>query len=321
MRVVALAGGVGGAKLADGLAHAVGTGSLSVVVNTADDFELFGLRICPDLDTVMYTLAGLANAYTGWGIADDTFTALNLLERYGEPDWFQIGDRDLATHVARSHLLAQGITLTTVTDQLSRALGVGPALLPMTDAPVATLIETADGLLGFQDYFVRRRQADTVLGVHFAGIEEASVPVGVRAACTAADVIVFCPSNPIVSIGPILAVPGMRDVLRSSRAPRVAVSPIVGGRALRGPADRMLASLGHDVSPLGVARLYQGLVDGFVIDQADADMRTSIETLGMRVLVTDTVMAAYEDRRRLAREVIEFAQHVPANPVTKEDPT
>jgi LPPG:FO 2-phospho-L-lactate transferase len=321
MRVVALAGGVGGAKLADGLAQAVGLGSLSVVVNTADDFELFGLRICPDLDTVMYTLAGLANSYTGWGVSGDTFTALNLLQRYGEPDWFQIGDQDFATHVARSHLLAQGLSLTAVTVHLRRALGVGAALLPMTDAPVATLIETADGVLGFQDYFVRRHQADTVRGVRFAGIEEAGVPEGVRAACAAADVIVFCPSNPIVSIGPILAVPDMRSVLRSSRAPRVAVSPIVGGRALRGPADRMLASLGHEVSPLGVARLYRGLVDGFVIDRVDADARTAIEKLGMHVLVTDTVMAANEDRRRLAREVIEFGQHLLAGPATKEDPT
>ncbi|HEY7984922.1 MAG TPA: 2-phospho-L-lactate transferase [Ktedonobacterales bacterium] len=318
MRVVALAGGVGGAKLADGLARAVGAASLAVIVNTADDFELFGLRICPDLDTVLYTLAGLANAATGWGVAGDAFTALELLERYGEPGWFQIGDRDLATHVARTHLLAAGQTLTGATARLARALGVASALLPMTDAPVATLIETADGVLGFQDYFVRRHQVDTVRAVRFDGIERAEVPAGVRTALAAADLIVFCPSNPIVSIGPILAVPGMREALREAPARRVAVSPIVGGRALRGPADRMLASLGHEVSPLGVARLYQDVLDGFVVDAADAGQRAAIEALGLRVLVTDAVMRTFEDRRRLASEMVEFGQRLPPPSAMKE---
>jgi LPPG:FO 2-phospho-L-lactate transferase len=318
MQVVALAGGVGGAKLADGLARAVGAHSLSMIVNTADDFDLFGLRICPDLDTVLYTLAGMANPDTGWGLAGDTFEALGMLGRYGEPDWFQIGDRDLAMHVARTRLLREGQTLTEVTARLAVALDVAATLLPMSNEPVATLIETPDGERAFQDYFVRRHQTDIVRGVRFAGVERASVPNGVRAALAAADLIVFCPSNPIVSIGPILAVPGLRQALRAARAPRMAVSPIVGGHALRGPADRMLASLGHEVSPLGVARLYQGTVDGMVIDRVDAGTRRAIEALGMRVLVTDTVMSTTEDRRRLASEVVEFGQHVPPATAAKE---
>jgi LPPG:FO 2-phospho-L-lactate transferase len=318
MQVVALAGGVGGAKLADGLARALGARALSVIVNTADDFDLIGLRICPDLDTVLYTLAGMANPDTGWGIAGDTFEALGLLSRYGEPDWFQIGDRDLATHVARTRLLREGQTLTEVTARLAVALEVAATLLPMSDEPVATLIATPDGELAFQDYFVRRHQADTVRGVRLANMERATVPSGVRAALAAAELIVFCPSNPIVSIGPILAVPGLSQALRAARAPRVAVSPIVGGHALRGPADRMLASLGHDVSPLGVARLYQGTVDGMVIDRIDAGMREAIEALGMRVLVADTVMSTIEDRRRLASEVVEFGQQVPPTTAAEE---
>jgi LPPG:FO 2-phospho-L-lactate transferase len=318
MRVVALAGGVGGAKLADGLACTVGARSLSIIVNTADDFDLFGLRICPDLDTVLYTLAGMANPATGWGIAGDTFAALGMLGRYGEPDWFQIGDRDLATHVTRTRLLKEGQTLTEVTARLVGALDVAATLMPMSNEPVATLIETTEGELAFQDYFVRRHQTDTVRDVRFDGVEGASMPGGVRTALAVADLIVFCPSNPIVSIGPILAVPGMRQALRAARAPRVAVSPIVGGHALRGPADRMLASLGHEVSPLGVARLYQGTVDGMVIDRMDADARAAIEALGMRVLVTDTVMSTAEDRRRLASEVVEFGQQVPPASPAKE---
>jgi LPPG:FO 2-phospho-L-lactate transferase len=318
MRVVALAGGVGGAKLADGLARTVSAPSLTVIVNTADDFELFGLRICPDLDTVLYSLAGMANPETGWGVAGDSFEALGLLGRYGEPRWFQVGDRDLATHVARSHLLAQGQTLTEVTARLARALEVGATLLPMADAPVATLIETPNGELAFQDYFVRRHQTDIVRAVRFDGIEHARVPASALGALAAADLIVFCPSNPIVSIGPILAVPGMRAALGATRVPRVAVSPIVGGRALRGPADRMLASLGHEVSPLGVARLYQTLVDGFVIDQVDAGARAEIEALGMRVLVTGTVMSTTADRLRLASEVVEFGHYSPPVTTTKE---
>ena len=308
--IVALAGGVGGAKLAHGLMLAAPEEALAVVVNTGDDFELFGLRISPDLDTVLYTLAGLANPETGWGIAGDTFAALEMLGRYGGETWFRLGDRDFATHIRRTERLRAGRTPTQVAAELAEALGVRARLLPMCDEPVATLVETPAGVLAFQDYFVRRRQADVVQGVRFVGIEEARVTEAVRAACETADLIVLCPSNPLVSIGPILAVPGMRELLKAARAPKVAVSPIVGGRALRGPADKMLAGLGHAVSALGVARLYQGLVQGMAIDRVDGDQRAAIEALGMRALATDAVMASVEQRRRLAGEVIAFGREL-----------
>jgi LPPG:FO 2-phospho-L-lactate transferase len=308
--IVALAGGVGGAKLAHGLMLAAPEDPLAVVVNTGDDFELFGLRISPDLDTVLYTLAGLANPQTGWGLAGDTFATLEMLERYGGETWFRLGDHDFATHLRRTERLRAGQTPTQVAAELAEALGVRARLLPMCDEPVATLVETPAGVLAFQDYFVRRRQADAVQGVRFAGIERARVTDAVQAACQAAELIVFCPSNPLVSIGPVLAVPGMRAALAAVRAPKVAVSPIVGGRALRGPADKMLAGLGHEVSALGVARLYRGLIQGMVIDRIDADQRSAIEALDMRVLVTGAVMASDADRRRLAAEVVAFGREL-----------
>jgi LPPG:FO 2-phospho-L-lactate transferase len=306
--IVALAGGVGGAKLAQGLMLAVPAETLSVVVNTADDFELFGLHISPDLDTVMYTLAGVANTETGWGIAADTFDALDMLARYGQDPWFRLGDRDFATHILRTQRLRAGQTLTAVTTELASALGVRSRLLPMSDDPVATMVVTPEGELAFQDYFVKRRQADDVTGVRFVGMASARISREVRVACREVDVIVLCPSNPIVSIGPILGVPGMRDALAQATAPIVAVSPLVGGRALKGPADRMLASLGHEVSALGVSRLYAGLARGMVIDHVDSDQRAPIEALGMRVLVTDIVMGGAGDRQRLAQEVLAFAR-------------
>jgi LPPG:FO 2-phospho-L-lactate transferase len=305
--IVALAGGVGGAKLAHGLTLAVPEADLRVVVNTGDDFDLYGLRIAPDFDTVLYTLAGLANPATGWGIAGDTSGALDMLRRYGQETWFWLGDRDLATHVLRTQWLREGRTPTAVAEALATALEVRARLLPMCDEPVATRVLTPEGEHDFQVYFVQRRQQDTVTGVRFDGVQEARVPRGVCDAIARAEAIVFCPSNPIVSIGPILAVPGMRAALAATPAPKVAVSPIVGGKALKGPADRMLASLGHEVSALGVARLYAGLVDGMVIDAVDADLRSEIERLGMRVCITDTVMLGDEGRRRLAHEVLEFA--------------
>ena len=304
MRVVALAGGVGGAKLAAGLEAVLEPGELSVVTNTADDFELWGLRICPDLDTVMYTLAGLANPETGWGIRDESFDWLAMISRYGEDTWFKLGDKDLATHVLRTQRLNAGGSLTDVTAGLSGALGVESALLPMCDEPVRTAVKTPEGLLEFQEYFVRRGQRDEVLGVELRGIEGARVPDGVAGALAAADAIVLCPSNPVVSIGPILSVPGMREALVSSSAPKVAVSPIVGGKALKGPADRMMRTLGHEVSALGVARMYEELATGFVIDRSDAGEGPKIEGLGMRVLATGAVMRDDEDRARLGSEVL-----------------
>ena len=312
MRVVSLAGGVGGAKLATGLEAVLAPGDLSVVVNSADDFDLWGLRICPDLDTVMYTLAGRANPETGWGIAGETFEALGMISAYGEDAWFKLGDKDLATHVLRTQRLGAGATLTSVTAGLAGALGVNSALLPMCDEPVSTAVKTPGGLLEFQEYFVRRGQRDEVLGVELRGIEEARVPDGVADVLAAADAIVFCPSNPIVSIGPILAVPEMREALLSSSAPKVAVSPIIGGKALKGPADEMMRTLGHEVSALGVARIYEELATGFVIDRSDAGEGPEIEGLGMRVLTTDAVMRDEDDRARLAREVLRLCSDLGA---------
>jgi LPPG:FO 2-phospho-L-lactate transferase len=306
VKVLALAGGVGGAKLAAGLEAALPPADLSVVVNTADDFDLWGLRICPDLDTVMYTLAGIANAATGWGIAGESFGALEMLARYGEDTWFKLGDRDLATHILRTTKLRSGVPLTRITADLSGALGVESAMLPMCDESVATVLDTPDGPLEFQEYFVRRRQRDEVLGVRLQGVGDARLTEAVLKALAGADLVVLCPSNPVVSIGPILAVPGMREALASSSVPKIAVSPIVGGRALKGPADRMLASLGHEVSAVGVSRMYEGLVSGMVIDGVDDGERLGIEALGMRVLVTAAIMRDEQDRVRLAREVLGF---------------
>ncbi len=306
MKVVALAGGVGGAKLASGLQAVLTPGELTVVVNTADDFWLWGLRICPDLDTVMYTLAGIANPETGWGVMDDTFFALGMLSRYGEDAWFRVGDRDLATHVLRTSLLREGERLTQVTARLAAALGVPGRILPMCDEPVSTLLYTPAGKLEFQEYFVRRAQKDEVLGVELRGIGEARASREVEDAISAADAVVICPSNPVVSIGPILSVPGMRRALAESGAPKAAVSPLVGGRALKGPADRMMSSLGREASALGVAREYEGVVGGMVVDRADERERAGIEDLGMEVLVTDAVMRSEEDRARLAGEVLDF---------------
>jgi LPPG:FO 2-phospho-L-lactate transferase len=306
VKVCALAGGVGGAKLAAGLQDVLPPGDLTVVVNTADDFDLWGLHICPDLDTVMYTLAGISNPETGWGLVDESFEALSMVDRYGEEIWFKLGDKDLATHVLRTSRLRSGETLTEVTAGLSGALGVASTILPMSDDPVSTVLETPEGRLEFQEYFVRRGQRDEVLGVELRGIEDARPTEEVLAAISGADTIIFCPSNPVVSVGPILAVPRITEALASTSAPRVAVSPIVGGRALKGPADRMLASLGHEVSATSVAGMYAGLVDGMVIDLVDEAERKGIEALGMRALVTESVMRDAEDRARLALETLEF---------------
>ena len=305
--VTMLAGGVGGAKLAEGFARLLPDPRLRVIVNTADDFRLYGLAISPDIDTVTYTLAGIANPVQGWGIAGDTRHTLDAIARLGGESWFLLGDQDFGTHILRTHRLAQGESLSTITADFASALGIGPHILPMTDQPVATLLETPEGRLDFQDYFVARRQSDDVLGVAFAGIEEARPAPGVLDALAEADAIVIAPSNPIVSVGPILAVDGIRDALASAKGVRIAVSPIVGGKALKGPADRMLATLGHEVSSLGVARIYAGLIDILVIDNADADQAAAIEALGIRTVVTNTIMGGPEDRERLASELLDAA--------------
>jgi LPPG:FO 2-phospho-L-lactate transferase len=304
--VVCLAGGVGGAKLAEGLQALLGE-ALTVIVNTGDDGERHGLLVCADHDTVMYTLAGLENPETGWGLAGDSWAAMAALERYGEEGWFRLGDQDLATHIVRTARLRNGERLTPVCRALQASLGVRAAILPMTDEPVRTRVRTDDGWLDFQDYFVRLRQVPEVHEVRFDGIESAAVTAEVGAAIDAATAIVIAPSNPIVSIAPILAVPGITDRLAAARARGVgviAVSGIIGGKALKGPADRMLASLGHEPTALGVARGYAGLVDAFVIDRVDADLAPAIEALGLRAVVADTIMSDDASRSRLAGEVL-----------------
>jgi LPPG:FO 2-phospho-L-lactate transferase len=305
--IVALAGGVGGAKMAQGLQAALPPGDLTVVVNTSDDFELYGLHISPDLDTVMYTLAGIADPVNGWGVAGDTRNTLEAIARYGHEPWFLLGDQDFATHILRTERLRTGMPLSVVTTHLSDALGIQTRIVPMTDDRVATLVETPAGTLEFQDYFVGRGQTDDVLGVDFAGIEVATAHSDALAAIREADAVVIAPSNPIVSVAPILATPGLREALVNTLAPIVAVSPIVGGHALKGPAAQMLATLGHEVSALGVARLYVDVVDGFVIDEVDRELGPAIELIGPRVLEAATVMGDEADRRRLAAEVLDFA--------------
>jgi LPPG:FO 2-phospho-L-lactate transferase len=306
--IVTLAGGVGGAKMAQGLQAALPPGHLTVIVNTADDFDLYGLRISPDLDTVMYTLAGIADPVNGWGVAGDTRHTLDAIARYGQEPWFLLGDQDFATHILRTERLRNGIPLSAVTEELASALGVPSRILPMSDDRVATLVDTPAGTLEFQDYFVGRRQSDDVIGVSFAGIERATAHADGLAAIREAEAVVVAPSNPIVSVRPIVMTPGMGEALLATPAPVVAVSPIVGGRALKGPAANMLATLGHEVSALGVARIYDDLIDGIVIDEVDRDLAAGIELLGMRVLVTETVMGGDDDRRRLADEVLDFAR-------------
>lgn len=302
--VVAFAGGVGGAKLLQGLAATVPTRCLTAIVNTADDFQHYGLHMSPDLDTVMYTLAGLANPETGWGVKGDMRVTLDAIARLGEDPWFLVGDQDFATHIVRTHRLQQGLPLSTVSAGLALSLGIGLRFLPMTDDSVATEVRTADGWLAFQDYFVARHHNDPVLDVRFAGIERATPAPGVTDAIASADLLLFCPSNPVVSIGPILAVPGMQDAIRASGATVAAVSPIVGGKALKGPAAGMLAQKGVEVSAAGVAQLYEGLVEVMVIDELDRHLAPAIEALGMQVIVLQTVMGDADDRARLAGEIL-----------------
>ena len=314
MRVTLLAGGFGGAKLSHGMVLEAGARSaadpllVDVIVNTGDDLELHGLLVSPDLDTVMYTLAGIANTETGWGVRDETWSATSILEGYGAPTWFRLGDRDLATQIRRTERLRNGMRPTEVALELSAALGVRARLLPMSDDPVRTELLTADGWLEFQDYFVRRAHRDAVREVRHRGADDARPTPEVLDAIHAADLIVFAPSNPIVSIGTILAVPGIVGALRGARAKIVAVSPIVAGAALRGPADRMLESLGGSSSAEGVAAFYAarhpGVVDAFVIDSVDAGAAAAIEGLGMDVLVTETVMRDDADRSWLAAAIL-----------------
>lgn len=306
MKIVAIAGGVGGAKLADGLAQIVDPRDFTVIVNTGDDFEHCGLRICPDLDTVCYTLAGLANPVTGWGRNDETWVFFENLKRLGGPDWFRLGDQDLATHIERTNRLRKGETLSEITAQFCSAWGVTATVLPMTDDEVATWVKTEhSGLLPFQEYFVKNACQPKVTGFDFRGAENALPAPGVVEAIEAADEIVICPSNPWVSIGPVIAIPAVRKALEEKPC-IAAVSPIIGGQAVKGPAAKMYAELGITPSALEVARHYSSWVHGIVIDEIDRDQREDIQQLGLQVLTEHTLMQNRQDRAVLAGKVLDF---------------
>jgi len=301
--IVTLAGGVGAARFLDGLARVVSPSDLFVIGNTGDDAEIQGLHISPDLDTVTYTLAGLANRSQGWGLQGDTLECHTALKRLGEDTWFLLGDRDLATHLYRTERIRRGLTLGRITTSIARSLGVRSTLSPMSDDPVRTIVVTASGPLEFQDYFVRRRARDPVKAIQFRGAELSKPAPGVLKALRNANGIVFCPSNPIISIGPILAVPGIRAAIEKRKCKSLAISPIIGGRAVKGPAAKMLRGLGIEVSARGVANMYRGLIDVFVLDRQDRELAPSIEKLGMRVVVTNTIMTGLAQKKALARVV------------------
>ncbi len=310
MNFLALAGGVGCAKLAEGLTRAIGAEQLAVIVNTADDFVLHGLHISPDIDTVLYTLAGLANPETGWGIAGDTWENFGMLERYGASPWFRLGDRDLATHLLRTQLISEGATLSEATNILARRLGVTTRILPMSDDPVHTLVDTDKGALPFQEYFVREHWQPVVRALLYEGSAEAEPAATMLRRIETADTIVICPSNPYLSIDPILSLRGVHDVLLNASAPIIAVTPIVAGEALKGPAAKLMRELGVEASAVEVARHYSDFINGFILDQRDADLRPRIEAMGMGVLVTDTIMNNADDRARLACEIVAFADEL-----------
>ena len=309
-RVLALSGGIGGAKLVLGLSRVLpDPGTLLVVANPGDDFEHLGLTICPDLDTLVYTLSGLADPARGWGRRDETWTFMAALETLGGETWFQLGDGDLALHVERTRRLGAGDRLSAITDDLCRRLGVGPRIVPACDQPLRTVVDTADGALPFQHYFVRDRCAPVVRGFRYEGAVEARPGPGILEALAdpALKAVVLCPSNPFISIDPILAVPGLRQALAEAEAPVVAVSPVVGGRAIKGPLAKMLAELGRPVFASAIWRHYGGLIDGIVLDQADKALAGEAEGDGLRVLVTGTVMGNLADKDRLAGAVLAFA--------------
>ena len=305
LRVAALAGGVGGAKLADGLARSLPDDHLTMIVNTGDDFEHLGWMISPDLDTVTYTLAGIANPETGWGRGDESWDFLQALEQLGGPVWFRLGDRDLALHVERTRRLAAGDSLSKVTAELSRRLGARHTILPMSDDRVRTYVDTNQGEMPFQEYFVLHRCQPQVKRFRFEGTHAAQPAAGVIEAIASADVVIFCPSNPWVSLDPILSIAAIANAVRAK--PVVGVSPIVGGKALRGPAAKMFHELGIEPSALSVADHFRAYLNGFIIDVEDRSFVQSIQGLGLEVLVTDTVMNSTEDRTHLAQEALALA--------------
>ena len=308
LRIAALAGGVGASKLLLGLYDVMDPSDLTAIVNTGDDITLHGLKISPDLDIVTYTLGGIIDPKKGWGFRGETFHLLKRLAVFGRINWFNLGDRDLATHVHRTAMLADGKTLTDAAESIRVALGVKSRIVLMCNEPVPTIIESNEGPLHFQEYLVKRRAEPVVKSIRFDGVERAKPAPGVLEAIRDADRIVICPSNPLISIGPILAVKGIRDTLRARRDVVAAVCPIVGGKSLKGPSDKMLAELGHEASAKGVATLYADFTGTFVIDPADESQRAEIESLGMKVAIIPTVMNTRSDKRKLARALLALPQ-------------
>jgi LPPG:FO 2-phospho-L-lactate transferase len=306
--VVLLAGGVGGAKLAVGLAQVLPPEALSIIANTGDDFQHLGLHVSPDVDTLMYSLAGLANPATGWGVVNDTFQAMEMVRRYGGPAWFRLGDLDLGTNLMRTVLLSEGCTLTGATRRLCGALGVEQALLPMSDDPVRTILDTDEGPLAFQRYFVERQWQPEVRAIRFEGSRSARPGESVMNALDAATVIVFGPSNPYLSIDPILSVPGIREKIEAAQVPRVAVSPVIGGQAIKGPTVKLMKELGIDPSPVEIALHYRNLIDGIILDYADSALCPPIKALGVQATAQQTLMQSNEHKVLLAESLLAWLE-------------
>lgn len=300
MKIVALAGGVGGAKLAHGLAQILAPENLTIIVNTGDDFEHLGMYICPDLDTVCYTLGGLANPETGWGRINETWNTISNIEKLGGPNWFRLGDQDIATHLERTRRMKEGQSLSQITKDFCAAWGIKHRILPMTDSPVRTMVDTDEGELAFQEYFVHRHCEPRVKGFRFDGVNSAEPVPGARDAIESAEAIVICPSNPWVSVDPIL------QVIQKINKPVIAISPIIGGKTVKGPAAKMYLELGIEPSALAVAEHYRNILAGFVLDSVDSEIESNIKQLGIRTLVTDTLMNNLTDRTRLAQDVLNF---------------
>ncbi len=305
--MLALAGGVGGAKLALGLSRILPPERLAIVVNTGDDEQFHGLHVSPDLDTMTYTLSGLYNPETGWGINGDSFETLQMLNRLGADTWFNLGSRDLAMHIRRTDLLSQGLSLSEVTSQLTAYLGIQHPIIPMSDQLVRTVLDTDEGTLSMQEYFVKRRAEPAVKSISYFGSADAQPSPGFASALDGATAIIICPSNPFLSVAPILAIPGVRDAIAGHRAPRVAVSPIVGGAAVRGPAGKIMEELGTDVSVVGVAQEYREICDVLVLDSQDENLTDAVGAEGVEAVVMPTIMQTDEDKVQLAERVLELA--------------
>jgi len=318
--ILALAGGVGGSRFANGLAQCLSASDLVIAVNTGDDFEHLGLLVSPDLDTVMYTLAGQNNPATGWGLANESWHFMDALGKLGGETWFRLGDRDLATHVQRTQGMREGHTLSEVTSQLCAGFGVVHSLFPMSDQCVATFLDTNWGRLAFQDYLVRHRCVPIVESVEFAGAAESSPSPAFARALTSPSLtaIAIAPSNPYLSIGPVLAIPGVRQAIAAAGIPVVAVSPIIAGEAVKGPLAKMLREFGHPASASTIAMVYGGLLDGLIIDERDRHLRAEIEAQGVAVHVADTLMRDTDDQARLAHSVLEFVASLPRRPPRQE---